>query len=99
MCEVGKSTLVQNAVIGARRVYRSLDDLAVLGLAERDPVSLVKGADKVTLDEIETTLPGTVVDTFDADVVMAGGFPLSVTAASEEQRNGCQEGEHGIPCC
>lgn len=51
--QVGKSTLVQKPEIAGGRVYRSLDDLAVLGLAQRDPRSLVTDADRVTLDEVQ----------------------------------------------
>jgi uncharacterized protein len=50
--QTGKSTLVEHLVAGERR-YCSLDDLDVLGAAQRDPDSLVGGTGRVTIDEVQ----------------------------------------------
>ena len=51
--QVGKSTLVQSAGIGADRAYFTLDDFDTLGLAQTDPDALLSTASKVTLDEVQ----------------------------------------------
>jgi len=51
--QVGKSTLVQSPRVGAGRAYFTLDDLDVLGLAERDPKVLLTQGRPVTIDEAQ----------------------------------------------
>lgn len=51
--QVGKSTLVQSAGIGADRAYFTLDDFDTLGLAQTDPDALLSTASNVTLDEVQ----------------------------------------------
>ena len=50
--QTGKSTLARQCGPEGRR-YLSLDDLDLLDLARRDPDSLVRGAEHVTLDEVQ----------------------------------------------
>lgn len=49
--QTGKSTLAQDLAKGRR--YASLDDLDILGAAQRDPESLLGGAAPLTLDEVQ----------------------------------------------
>lgn len=51
--QVGKSTLVQNGSLLARRRYLTLDDFDTLGLAEKDPRALLASGDQVTVDEVQ----------------------------------------------
>jgi predicted AAA+ superfamily ATPase len=51
--QTGKTTLVQSPEIGSSRRYTSLDDLADLDLAVRDPPALLMGAERITIDEIQ----------------------------------------------
>jgi len=51
--QVGKSTLVCGAVVGANREYFSLDDFDTLGLAQKDPNALLSAGKAVTIDEIQ----------------------------------------------
>jgi len=51
--QTGKTTLVQYPEIGSSRRYQSLDDLAALDLAVRDPSALLMGAERITIDEIQ----------------------------------------------
>jgi predicted AAA+ superfamily ATPase len=51
--QTGKTTLVQSPEIGSSRKYQSLDDLAVLDLATRDPSALLMGTERITIDEIQ----------------------------------------------
>ena len=50
--QTGKSTIAERLSTG-QRVYRSLDDLDVAELANRDPMALVGGTDPITLDEVQ----------------------------------------------
>jgi len=50
--QTGKSTLAQQLAPGRRRFF-SLDDLAVVDAARRDPDMLVGGAQPITLDEVQ----------------------------------------------
>lgn len=50
--QTGKSTIAERLSPG-QRVYRSLDDLDVAELANRDPMALVGGTDPITLDEVQ----------------------------------------------
>ena len=50
--QTGKSTLAEYLSPG-RRSYRSLDDLDVAELADRDPMALVGGTEPMTLDEVQ----------------------------------------------
>ena len=50
--QAGKSTLAAELVPGKRR-YVSLDDLDVLGLAQREPDALVGGSTPITIDEVQ----------------------------------------------
>lgn len=50
--QTGKSTLVQELGLGARR-YRSLDDLDLVDMARRDPEALLGDGESVTLDEVQ----------------------------------------------
>lgn len=50
--QTGKSTLARD-LAGAARDYFSLDDLEVLGLAQRHPEQLLAGERPLTLDEIQ----------------------------------------------
>jgi len=51
--QVGKSTLVKQPSIGTGRIYHTLDDYEVLGLAEKDPKALLSGGERVTIDEVQ----------------------------------------------
>jgi predicted AAA+ superfamily ATPase len=51
--QTGKTTLVQSPGIGSSRTYTSLDDLAALDTAVRDPEALLMGAEPITIDEIQ----------------------------------------------
>jgi predicted AAA+ superfamily ATPase len=50
--QAGKTTLVQQFA-GARRRYLTLDDPATLLSAHEDPVGLVRGLDRVVIDEVQ----------------------------------------------
>ena len=50
--QAGKSTLAAELVPGKRR-YVSLDDLDVLGLAQREPDALVGGSTPITINEVQ----------------------------------------------
>lgn len=50
--QAGKSTLVQEQVAG-RRIYATLDDLDVFDVARRDPMALVGGGARITIDEVQ----------------------------------------------
>lgn len=50
--QTGKSTLASELTSG-RRVFLSLDDLDLLDRARRDPESLLRGSQPVTLDEVQ----------------------------------------------
>jgi hypothetical protein len=45
--QTGKTTLVQSSGIGSSRTYTSLDDLAALETAVRDPEALLMGAEPI----------------------------------------------------
>lgn len=51
--QTGKTTIVRSPEIGAGRRYISLDDLAALETALRDPEALLMGTEPVTVDEIQ----------------------------------------------
>lgn len=51
--QVGKSTLVQSAPIADGRTYQTLDDIVTLGLAGKDPRTLLQSGDRLTLDEVQ----------------------------------------------
>jgi len=51
--QTGKTTLAQHVADAGARPYRTLDDLRVLDLAERDPDLLLGEAEKLTLDEVQ----------------------------------------------
>jgi len=51
--QVGKSTLVQHGPVLASRKYRTLDDFDTLGLAEKDPRTLLGGDGAITVDEVQ----------------------------------------------
>jgi len=51
--QTGKSTLVRRGRIGSGRTYLTLDDPAVLERALREPDALLRGAEKLTLDEVQ----------------------------------------------
>jgi predicted AAA+ superfamily ATPase len=51
--QTGKSTLVQHLPSARERRYRSLDDLDLLGRAERSPETLLEESDRLTLDEVQ----------------------------------------------
>ena len=50
--QAGKSTLVREPVAGKRH-YATLDDLDVCDLARRDPMALVGGEPRLTIDEVQ----------------------------------------------
>jgi predicted AAA+ superfamily ATPase len=50
--QAGKSTLVQEPVAGKRH-YATLDDLDVCDLVRRDPMALVGGETRLTIDEVQ----------------------------------------------
>jgi uncharacterized protein len=50
--QAGKSTLVQEQVAGPR-IYATLDDLDGFDVARRDPMALVGGGDRITIDEVQ----------------------------------------------
>ena len=50
--QAGKSTLVQEKVAG-QRIYATLDDLDVFDVARRDPMALVGGGARITIDEVQ----------------------------------------------
>ena len=49
----GKSTSLTRESSLKARAYHSLDDFAVMAAAQRDPQSLIEGAQQVTLDEVQ----------------------------------------------
>jgi hypothetical protein len=51
--QTGKTTLARDRVPGAKRLFRTLDDLDVLDAASRDPARLLEGNDPITLDEVQ----------------------------------------------
>lgn len=51
--QTGKSTLVRLMKGGAERDYRTLDDLDVLAMAERDPDALINASPTMTIDEVQ----------------------------------------------
>ena len=51
--QTGKSTLAQEGATGAKRTYLSLDDVGILDRAQHEPNALVRGADRLTLDEVQ----------------------------------------------
>ncbi len=51
--QTGKSTLARLGAVGKGRVYQSLDDLDVLERARHEPDALVRGAARLTLDEVQ----------------------------------------------
>jgi predicted AAA+ superfamily ATPase len=51
--QTGKSTLVEAPPVGENRTYRSLDDFDVLELAEKRPELLVRGTERLTIDEVQ----------------------------------------------
>lgn len=51
--QTGKTTLVQHQLSAVGRAFRTLDDLRVLDLAEREPDLLVHEAERITLDEVQ----------------------------------------------
>ena len=51
--QVGKSTLVQHGPQLAGRRYCTLDDFDTLGLAEKDPLTLLGGGGWLTVDEVQ----------------------------------------------
>jgi uncharacterized protein len=51
--QTGKSTLIRELLPESNRDYRTLDDLHVLDLAEREPDALVEGTLPITIDEIQ----------------------------------------------
>jgi len=51
--QVGKSTLVQMPSIGQGRHCVTLDDLAALGMAQKDPEGFVRMAARMTIDEVQ----------------------------------------------
>ncbi len=51
--QTGKSTLVRRMQGGAGRDYRTLDDLDILTMAERDPDALVNASPRMTIDEVQ----------------------------------------------
>ena len=78
--QAGKSTLVQEQVAG-HRIYATLDDFDVFDLARRDPLSLVGGGTRITIDEVqrEPELLRSVKVAIDQDRV-AGRFLLTGSA-------------------
>jgi predicted AAA+ superfamily ATPase len=50
--QTGKTTLVQR-LLADERAYRTLDDLRVLEMAQREPDVLVAEAERMTLDEVQ----------------------------------------------
>lgn len=51
--QTGKSTLVKTARPTRKRAYLTLDDLDVLARAQDEPDALLRGAKKLTLDEVQ----------------------------------------------
>ena len=51
--QTGKSTLVRDLTEPSQRPYLTLDDLETLDRARREPEALVRGADRMTLDEVQ----------------------------------------------
>src|SRR5438128_1403123 len=51
--QTGKTTLVQHLPSARQRAFRTLDDLRVLDLAQRQPDLLVREAERLTLDEVQ----------------------------------------------
>jgi predicted AAA+ superfamily ATPase len=51
--QTGKTTLAKSPEIGSSRRYTSLDELAALDTAVRDPEALLMGAERITIDEIQ----------------------------------------------
>jgi predicted AAA+ superfamily ATPase len=51
--QTGKSTLVRRMQGGSARDYRTLDDLDVLAMAERDPDALINASPTMTIDEVQ----------------------------------------------
>lgn len=48
----GKTTLAHN-LLGASRTFRTLDDDTTLAAATADPVGFIRGADQLTIDEVQ----------------------------------------------
>jgi predicted AAA+ superfamily ATPase len=78
--QTGKSTLARSCEPKGRR-YLTLDDLDILGAAQRDPELLVGGPGKITIDEIqrEPSLLSAVKNSIDKDRY-AGRFILTGSA-------------------
>ena len=55
--QAGKTTLLANGPAFAGRRYLTLDDLATLEAAERDPEALIAGDEPITVDEVQRS-PG-----------------------------------------
>jgi predicted AAA+ superfamily ATPase len=51
--QTGKSTLIRELLPASSRDYRTLDDIDVLDLAEREPEALLEGTRPITIDEIQ----------------------------------------------
>jgi hypothetical protein len=51
--QTGKTTLVRSEIASRERPYLTLDDVDVLGQAERDPEALVGRAPRLTIDEVQ----------------------------------------------
>jgi hypothetical protein len=51
--QTGKSTLARAVGGDSGRVYRTLDDLEVLARSRAEPNALVRGAERLTLDEVQ----------------------------------------------
>jgi len=51
--QTGKSTLAQALEKPGKRSYQTLDDIAVLERAQREPDALLRSADRITLDEAQ----------------------------------------------
>jgi predicted AAA+ superfamily ATPase len=51
--QTGKSTLVRSLLNGGTRTYLTLDDFEVLERARLEPDALVRGAARITLDEVQ----------------------------------------------
>lgn len=51
--QTGKTTLARAPEVAAGRAFRTLDDLRVLELAEREPDLLVSEAPRMTIDEVQ----------------------------------------------
>jgi hypothetical protein len=51
--QTGKSTLTRMLPDASSRTYQTLDDLDLLGLAERDPDALIAASDRLAIDEVQ----------------------------------------------